>query len=100
MAPQGGLLVRTAHPSINALGTRYGPVEKHTALASTWYEVDAYAPPSSSIRASTLTRQPSAPAVWRYHKRAGCRWTWPRKDSSLEYTILTGRPVRRASKQA
>ena len=31
--------------------------------------------------------------------RAGCRWTWPRKDSSRVYTIFTGRPVRRASRQ-
>ena len=41
MAPHGGLLVRSAQPSMKALGMLYGPALKHEALASTAAEVDA-----------------------------------------------------------
>ena len=53
MAPQGGLLVYTTIPSIVAFGHSYGPTEKHDALAITAVELDAYAPPSSRMRART-----------------------------------------------
>ena len=53
MAPHGGLFVYTTIPSMVALGTRYGPHEKHEALAITAVELDAYAPPSSRMRAFT-----------------------------------------------
>ena len=43
---------------------------------------------------------PSGSAVWRIQIRAGWRCTWPRNDSSREYTIFTGRPVRVASRHA
>ena len=38
----------------SAFGTRYGPAAKQTALAMTRHDDDAYAPPSSTMRASTL----------------------------------------------
>ena len=41
MAPHGGLFVRMAKPSIAAMGTRYGPVAKHDALAMTADDDDA-----------------------------------------------------------
>ena len=63
--PEGGLLVRTAQPSMKAFGTTYGPQAKETAAASASDEVSAYAPASSRICASTLTSLPSASAWWR-----------------------------------
>jgi hypothetical protein len=63
--PEGGLLVRTAQPSMKALGTTYGPQAKDTAAASASDEVSAYAPASSRICASTFTSLPSASAWWR-----------------------------------
>jgi hypothetical protein len=53
------LFVYTAVPSSSALGTSYGPVRNVVALAITAGEDDAYAPPSISIRARTLTSLPS-----------------------------------------
>ncbi len=39
--PEGGLLVRTAQPSMKALGTTYGPQAKATAAARASEEVPA-----------------------------------------------------------
>ena len=65
--------------------------------------------PPYSTRRTRRRRAPAAPrpsparrrwlAWWRYHIRAGWRCTCPRKDSSREKSILTGRPVLSASKQ-
>ncbi len=82
IAPHGRWLVRTAHPSTTAFGHRYGPWHSVTALTSTADDVDAYAPPSSTKRASSLTISPAAVAWWRIQILAGWRWTWPRKLSA------------------
>ena len=79
---------------------RTGPARNVVAFAITAGEEDAYAPPSISIRASTLTSRPSRVAVCRIHIRAGCRFLWAKNDSRRPYVILTGRPVRSASMHA
>ncbi len=63
--PEGGLLVRTAQPSMKAFGTTYGPQAKETAAARASDDWSAYAPASSRICASTFTSRPSASAWWR-----------------------------------
>ena len=62
IAPQGGLLLRTAKPSTVAISHLYGPCMWVTALISTADEVEAYAPPSSTTRASTRRKVPSRSA--------------------------------------
>jgi hypothetical protein len=53
IAPQGGLFVYATNDVMRAFGTAYGPAAKHAAFEHTAVELDAYAPPSSTIRART-----------------------------------------------
>ncbi len=41
IAPQGGLLVKTARHSMSALGTLYGPAAKEAAFEQTAVELEA-----------------------------------------------------------
>jgi hypothetical protein len=45
--------VYTTYESISAFGTSYGPQANEAAFEQTAVELDAYAPPSSRIRALT-----------------------------------------------
>src|SRR5207244_12937773 len=92
MAPHGGLFVYTHVPSSSAFGTSYGPAANVVALAMTAGEEDAYAPPSISSRARTLTSRPSRVAPWRIQIRAGWRSTCPEDHPSRPSDILTGSP--------
>ena len=82
IAPQGGLFVYTASPSIRTLSTPYGPGAKEHALEITAVELDAYAPPSRRIRMRTETSLPARVARCSAQTRAGWRWMWPTNDSS------------------
>ena len=73
MAPHGGLFVYTHVPSMSALGTSYGPQANVEALPITADDEDAYAPPSTSSRACTLTSLPSRLAPCFIQIRDGCR---------------------------
>ena len=75
IAPHGRWFVRTAYPSTTALAQRYGPWVCVMPLISTADDVEAYAPPSNTMRASILTISPSVVAWWRIQIVAGWRWT-------------------------
>ena len=68
--------------SIDAFGTLYGPAANVAETEVTAGDDEQYAPPSATNLAETLTRRPSRVAPWRIHIRKGCRWTWPKNDSS------------------
>src|SRR4051812_12507124 len=53
IAPHGGLSVYMTYESISALGTSYGPQANDAAFEHTAVELDAYAPPSRTIRHRT-----------------------------------------------
>ena len=75
MAPHGRWFVRTAYPSTTAFAQRYGPCVWVMPLTSTAEDVDAYAPPSNTMRASILTISPAVVAWCRIQIVAGWRWT-------------------------
>ena len=68
--------------SISAFSTLYGPQANDAAFEVTAAELEAYAPPSSRIRAWTQTSLPARVARCSIQIFAGCRCTWPTNDSS------------------
>ena len=75
IAPAGGLFVKTAVPSIRALGTSYGPAAKVEAFRITAGDEEVYAPPSMSEPHVRVHQVPSRRAPVRAQIRAGWRCT-------------------------
>ena len=90
-APLGTLFVYTTIPSVATFGMRYGPCAKIVAHLSTSTLVDAYAPPSATVRVSTATIVPSRFAPHVVVMWNGWRLWWPTIDSSRLHTIAVGR---------